>query len=65
MTPLERLLQEEIPVRPVPGSSVHSVWTKQEQDRHWDELATAIGTPGAKRPAPTPPPEDDITEAAA
>ncbi|MFE9764644.1 hypothetical protein ACFYPC_08955 [Streptomyces sp. NPDC005808] len=52
MTPLERLLLEEIPVRPESASGGHGLWTKQEQDRHWDDLAAAIGAAGTKRPAP-------------
>lgn len=65
MTPLERLLQEEIPVRPVSTTGVHSVWTRQEQDRHWADLAASVDMPGAKRPEFAPAHEDDITEEAA
>jgi hypothetical protein len=50
MTPLERLLQEEIPVRPETSPGVHSVWTQQDQDRHWTDLANSVGAPGEKRP---------------
>jgi hypothetical protein len=66
MTPLERLLQEAIPVRPERPDGTHSVWTKQEQDRHWEELADAIGVPVRPRPAhPAPVREDEDSEAAA
>ncbi|MFS8200504.1 hypothetical protein ACLVWQ_17680 (plasmid) [Streptomyces sp. CWNU-52B] len=61
MTPLERLLLEEIPTRPSPG--VHSVWTKQDQDRHWADLAASVGVPNAKRPTPVH--MSDVSEAAA
>lgn len=61
MTPLERLLQEEIPTRPVSTTGVHSVWTQQEQDRHWEDLAASVDMPDAKRPAP----HQDFSEAAA
>ncbi|MGW1796922.1 hypothetical protein ACWCQN_13145 [Streptomyces sp. NPDC001984] len=47
-TPLERLLQEAIPVRS--ERATHSLWTEQEQDRHWEELCRTVGTPGQKRP---------------
>lgn len=50
MTPLERLLLEEVPVRPDRPGADHSLWTKQEQDRHWDDLAHAVGRPNEKRP---------------
>jgi hypothetical protein len=49
-TRLERLLEEAIPVRPVRPDGTHSLWTQQEQDRHWADLADAIGAPVAKRP---------------
>ncbi|MFE2546933.1 hypothetical protein [Actinacidiphila glaucinigra] len=52
MTPLERLLLEEVPVRPDRPGGAHSLWTKQEQDRHWADLANAVGRPGEKRPEP-------------
>lgn len=63
MTPIERLLQEEIPVRPASVTGGRGVWTKQEQDRHWEDLCSAVGFPGAKRPVPVH--EDDAVEAAA
>jgi hypothetical protein len=53
MTPLERLLLEEVPVRPDRPVDAHTLWTQQEQDRHWDDLAASVGRPGEKRPAPT------------
>lgn len=49
-TRLERLLEEAIPVRPDRPDDTHSLWTKQEQDRHWADLADAIGAPVALRP---------------
>jgi hypothetical protein len=52
MTPLERLLLEEVPVRPDRPVDAHSLWTQQEQDRHWDDLAASVGRPGEKRPEP-------------
>lgn len=61
LTPLERLLQEEVPVRPDAPTGVHSVWTKQEQDRHWADLAASVDMPGAERPAPV----HEASEAAA
>lgn len=64
MTPLQRLLQEEIPVRP--ASATHSAWTQQEQDRHWEDLCHSVGRPGTKRPEhPAPHREDDVSKAAA
>ena len=42
-TPLDRLLQEAIPVRPERSDGTHSLWTQQEQDRHWDDLCRAVG----------------------
>lgn len=50
-TPLERLLLEAVPVRPQRPDGTHSLWTEQEQDRHWDELCRSVGVPGQKRPA--------------
>lgn len=41
MTPLERLLQEEIPVRPTPATS-RTPWTPQEQAAHRADLLNAI-----------------------
>jgi hypothetical protein len=52
MNALERLLLEEVPVRPDPPVDAHSLWTQQEQDRHWDDLANSVGRPGEKRPEP-------------
>lgn len=66
LTPLERLLQEEVPVRPTaPTGGIHSVWTKADQDRHWADLAASVDMPGAKRPEPTAPVHDDVIEEAA
>ncbi|MFJ8023341.1 hypothetical protein [Streptomyces sp. NPDC096311] len=50
MTPLERLLLEEVPVRPERPGGGHSLWTQQEQDRHWEDLCNAVRRPGEKRP---------------
>lgn len=49
MTPLERLLQEEVPVRPERPAGTHSLWTEQEQDRHWDDLCRAVGAPNDRK----------------
>jgi hypothetical protein len=49
---LERLLLEEIPTRP--DAAVHSQWTKQEQDRHWEDLADGLGITSRKRPEHPP-----------
>lgn len=49
-TRLELLLEESIPVRPDRPGEAHNVWTQQEQDRHWADLADAIGAPVALRP---------------
>jgi hypothetical protein len=49
-TRLERLLEEAIPVRPTRPDGTHSLWTQQDQDRHWEELADAINAPVALRP---------------
>lgn len=54
MTPLERLLQEEIPVRPESAAGGRGVWTQQEQDRHWADLCEAMRRPGDKRPSRAP-----------
>lgn len=62
MTPIERLLQEAVPLRPEPAPGTHSLWTEQEQDRHWADLCETVGTPGAKRPER---PALDVSEAAA
>ncbi|MFE6482419.1 hypothetical protein ACFVGN_05690 [Streptomyces sp. NPDC057757] len=63
MTPIERLLQEEVPTRPAAASTVHSMWTEQERDRHWADLCAAVGMPNTKRPAPVH--TNDTSEAAA
>jgi hypothetical protein len=66
VTPLERLLQEEIPIRPESSTGGRGLWTKQEQDRHWEDLCRTVGTPNAKRPEPAAAArEDDASEAAA
>lgn len=52
MNALERLLMEEIPTRPTPA--IHSQWTKQEQDQHWEELADALRITCMKRPEHPP-----------
>lgn len=65
MTRMERLLEEYIPTRPDPAV-VHGEWTRQEQDRHWEDLCHAVGRPGEQRPRPTPPPaEAEAIEATA
>ncbi|MET9304966.1 hypothetical protein ABZX68_06455 [Streptomyces cellulosae] len=51
MTPMERLMQEAVPVRVDSPGPVHSLWTQQEQDRHWAELCQAVGVPGTPRPS--------------
>ncbi|WP_328657923.1 hypothetical protein [Streptomyces sp. NBC_00334] len=51
MTPLERLIQESVPARPEKPDVPHSLWTQQEQDRHWTDLCEAMRVPGQKRPA--------------
>ncbi|MGW2908708.1 hypothetical protein ACWC91_40990 [Streptomyces sp. NPDC001204] len=53
MNALERLLLEEVPVRPERPGGAHSLWTTQEQDRHWADLANAVGRPDEKRPQRT------------
>lgn len=53
MNALERLLLEEVPVRPARPGGDHSLWTTQEQDRHWADLANAVGQPDAPRPQHT------------
>ncbi|MFF1297963.1 MULTISPECIES: hypothetical protein [unclassified Streptomyces] len=65
MTPLERLLQEAVPVRPVRPDASHSLWTEQEQDRHWDDLCRAVGAPNHRKHPPRKPPQADPSEAAA
>lgn len=49
-TPLERLLEEAVPVRLDRPRNTHGLWTKQEQDRHWADLCESVGVPGQKRP---------------
>ncbi|MGW1039863.1 hypothetical protein [Streptomyces sp. NPDC002547] len=48
-TALERLLAEAIPQRPEPATP-GGTWTTEEQDRHWNALCHAVGTPDAQRP---------------
>lgn len=38
--------------RPAPH---RSPWTPAEQDRHWQALCHAVGTPNAQRPTPASP----------
>lgn len=64
-TPLERLLQEAIPVRPERADGTHSLWTEQEQDRHWDDLCRAIGAPNNRKHPPRKRPRAVDSEAAA
>ncbi|SFY52093.1 hypothetical protein [Streptomyces sp. F-1] len=52
MSPLERLLAEEIPVRPEPAQP-WGHWTQQQQDAHWAALCNTVGTPDAPRPTHT------------
>jgi hypothetical protein len=63
MSPLERLLQEAIPLRPAPAQP-GGLWSRQEQDRHWADLCDTVGTPGAPRPQHSAP-EPVIDEPAA
>lgn len=65
MTPLERLLQEEVPVRPERPDGTHSLWTQQEQDRHWDDLCRAVGARNYRKHPRRKPPRDAVSEAAA
>ncbi|MFR0351816.1 hypothetical protein [Streptomyces sediminimaris] len=51
-TPLERLLQEAIPVRLERTDGTHSLWTEQEQDRHWADLCDAVGAPNHRKHPP-------------
>lgn len=57
MTPLERLLAEDIPTRPPPAMPgprrvpAGHHWTPAEQDAHWNALCEAIGAPKEQRPA--------------
>lgn len=65
-TPFERLMQEAIPVRPETTAGAHSLWTEQEQDRHWDDLCRAVRAPNyRKRDRPAPASTDEGSEAAA
>jgi hypothetical protein len=56
VTPLERLLQEAIPVRPTPAptaprqTEITHHWTTAEQDAHWNALCTAVGATNEQRP---------------
>ena len=73
MTPYERLLQEAIPVkleRPdgkgLDGSRrSHSLWTQEEQDRHWDDLCRAVGAPNRRKHPPRAKKQRADSEAAA
>lgn len=61
----ERLLLEAIPVRPKPADGTHSLWTEQEQDRHWDDLCRAVGAPNHRKNPPRVRQADIGSEAAA
>lgn len=56
MTPLERLLAEDIPTRPPPAAPLPRRvppgyrWTPAEQDAHWQQLCEAVGAPREQRP---------------
>ncbi|MBP5913207.1 hypothetical protein F3K34_13285 [Streptomyces sp. LBUM 1486] len=56
MSPLERLLAEDIPTRPPPApaaprtSTSRQPWTPAEQDAHWNALCHAVGRPDEQRP---------------
>lgn len=65
LTPMDRLLQEAIPVRPERADGTHSLWTEQEQDRHWDDLCRAIGAPNYRKHPRRKPPQTDTSEVAA
>lgn len=56
MSPLDRLLAEEIPTCPEPPPpqphTYQQYWTPAEQDAHWNTLCQAVGTPHAQRPRP-------------
>ncbi|MEU5596861.1 hypothetical protein [Streptomyces sp. NPDC020298] len=58
MTAINDLYAEDIPTRPEPAPSrprpYTSMWTRAEQDQHWQELCAAVGTPDAQRPRKTP-----------
>ncbi|WHM32421.1 hypothetical protein OH540_21190 [Streptomyces sp. BPPL-273] len=54
-------MQETVPVRPDRPDGTHSLWTQQEQDRHWADLCESMGVPGQQRPRRPA----DSTEAAA
>ncbi|MGW8703297.1 hypothetical protein ACWGOK_41400 [Streptomyces eurythermus] len=52
MTPMQRLLEEAIPLRPDHAKPANEPWTQVEQDTHWAALCAAVGTPNARRPTP-------------
>ncbi|MEU3282998.1 hypothetical protein [Streptomyces antibioticus] len=58
MTAIDDLITEDVPTHPTPAPRrprpYESQWTRAEQDQHWRELCTAIGTPNAQRPTPAP-----------
>lgn len=66
MTAVDDLYTEDIPTRPQPAPprarAYPSMWTRAEQDAHWHELCTAVGTPGVARPGPPPAPPDPAGE---
>jgi hypothetical protein len=65
MTPYERLLLEEVPVRPERPDGTHSLWTEQEQNRHWDDLCHAVGAPNHRKHPPRKRQRKTSSEAAA
>ncbi|WP_060887643.1 hypothetical protein [Streptomyces caniscabiei] len=56
MTPLERLMAEDIPTRPPPAAPLPRCvpagyrWTPAEQDAHWQALCEAVGALKEQRP---------------
>ena len=59
MSPLERLLQEAIPLRPKPverpaPATPGGYWTADEQDEHWEALCRAVNAPNHQRPTQAP-----------
>ncbi|WP_411078485.1 hypothetical protein [Streptomyces sp. cmx-10-25] len=50
MSPMERLMQEAVPVRPERADGTLGLWTQQDQDRHWNDLCEAMRVPGQQRP---------------